>query len=310
MKRDIQQLTETNNSIGSILDALRVGTEADVDDIIQLIRSNPDESHETIAEMLKSMNPNKHSDPPSVEPPSSLEGQLLMDFHGKASTDKSGLSRHYGHTSNLSQQPPDEERSMTAEQVDAWTNVTSDTDLINDLLDAYFAWSHPFYLLFPEEIFYHGMRDKKSKYCTPLLINAILAVGCHYSDRLEARADPNNPKTVGDHFFAEAKRLLGEDDNKSSLTTVQALGLMSLRQAMNNSDSSGQRYVAQMMGMAVELGLHVSHSVGVGSTLTPSEVEARRVTFWGCFVLETAWAVCVGRIPTMPRTAIRLSTLR
>ncbi|CZR59534.1 uncharacterized protein PAC_09428 [Phialocephala subalpina] len=306
LKRDINHLSEKVSTIGSVLDAIRSGSEADADDIFQLIRASPGESHEKIAEMVRKMVKNRTSDQPSVEPPSSLEGQLLMDFHGKASMDKTGLSTHYGHTSHFLLQAPEEERLMTAEQVGAWTNVTADSELINHLLEAYFSWSHPLYLLFSEELFYHGMRDNKPKYCTPLLVNSILAIGCHWSDRVEARADPNDPSTTGDHFFAEAKRLLAQNDNTTSLTIVQALGLMSLRQAMNNHDSSGRRYVAQMMSMAVELGLHLSSSAPAGGNFTPSEIAARRVTFWGCFVLETIWAVCVGRLTTIPRTAIRL----
>jgi hypothetical protein len=137
-------------------------------------------------------------------------------------------------------------------------------------------------------------------------MNAILALGCNYSDRPEARADPNDPSTVGTHFFAEAKRLLAKDDNRSSLTIIQALGVMSLYEVMNGHDSSGRRYVAQMMSMTVELGLHTSYAAQPNSKLEPYEIDARRITFWGCFVLETAWAICVGRISTLPRYAIRL----
>ncbi len=61
-----------------------------------------------------------------------------------------------------------------------------------------------------------------------------------------------------------------------------------------------------MMSMAVELGLHISHSAQARSRLTASEIEARRVTFWGCFLVEAVWSVCIGRLPTLPRTAIRL----
>jgi len=159
--------------------------------------------------------------------------------------------------------------------------------------------------MFPEEVFFHGLRGKKLKYCTPLLVNAVLAAACHFSDRPEARSDPNDPSTVGNHFFAEAKRLLHEDD-RSCLTTVQALGVMSIRLAMNNQDSSGWQYAGQMMSMAVQLGLHTSHAAQPNGKVTASEIEARRVTFWGCFVLQTAWSICVGRISALPRNAIRL----
>jgi len=308
LKRDIAQLKGEKSLLGSIIESIKKGSEADVDDIVQLIRSSdPEVSYEVLAENVQKMNLHKHSEL-SSEVPSSLEGELVSNFALKPSLSKTGEGRHYGLTSNFSLQDPDEDRSMAlhADQVGAWTTVTSDVDLINHLLEVYFTWSHPWYLLFSEEIFFHGMRDRKAKYCTPLLMNAILAVGCHYSDRPEAWADPKNPDTVGDHFFAEAQRLLAENDNRSSLTIVQALGLMSLRQAMSSHDSSGRRYIAQMMSVAIELGLHISQGVQPSNKITASEIEARRLTFWGCFVLETAWAICIGRISQLPRTAIRL----
>ncbi len=308
LKRDIAQLKGEKNLLGSIVESIKKGSEAEVDDIIQLIRSSdPEAPFEELAVNVRKMGLHKHLES-SSEAPSSLEGDFVSDFALKPSLGKASEGRHYGLTSNFFLQDPDEDRSVTvpSDPVGAWTTVTSDVDFVNHLLDVYFTWSHPWYLLFSEEVFFHGMRDRKAKYCTPLLINAILAVGCHYSDRPEARADPKDPSTVGDHFFAEAQRLLAEDDNRSSLTIVQALGLMSLRQAMSNHDSSGRRYIAQMMSVAIELGLHISQGVQPSSKITPSEIEARRVTFWGCFVLETAWAICIGRISQLPRTAIRL----
>jgi len=267
---------------------------------VHFIRSSSNElSVESLADNLQKLVLNKQSEPAS-EPTTSLEAELVSQ--------KPQLNT-YGTTSNLSFQTVDEDRAAMADRVEVWTKVTSDVGLINHLLDLYFTWSHPWYLLFSEEIFYHGMRDGKAKYCTPLLVNAVLSLGCQYSDRPEARADPNDHSTVGDHFFAEAKRLLIEDDDNSYLTTVQALGLMSIRQAQVGKDSSGRRYMAQMMSMAIELGLHTSYAAAAarpGGKLTLSEVEARRVTMWGCYVLETAWAICVGRISTLPRTAIQL----
>lgn len=38
--------------------------------------------------------------------------------------------------------------------------------------------------------------------------------------------------------------------------------------------------------MCVELGLHLDYGVENVLGLTPSEVEVRKVTFWGCFTVE------------------------
>lgn len=293
----------------TILEALRRAGDADIDDIINLVRANPDESYETIAENIQRMSISTRPKPhliPSASTSSGLESELA-DLSAKPSLDqKTGDLRHYGHTSNFNyyhNSMDSEHLANAGDQPEPWTTVTNDAEFINHLLDRYFAWQHPFYLLFSEEVFYHGLHDRKRKYCTPLLFNAILATACNFSDRPEARADPNDPASAGAHFFAEAKRLLYEDQ-RASLTSVQALGLMSLSQAMVNEDGPGWQYAGQMMSMTTQLGLHMQSAAEPNMTAT--EIEARRVTFWGVFTVDTFWSICVGRLSSIPVAAIRL----
>ncbi|KAH6663396.1 fungal-specific transcription factor domain-containing protein [Halenospora varia] len=301
LKRDIAQLKDEIGPRNAILDAIRKGSEADVDDIVQLIRSNPDESWATIAESVKKINLSGNE---KTAPSSYLEGELT-EFSVKA-TPKSGDIRQYGHTSNLSLLADEEDYSSSAvNQLGTWTTVTSDNEFIKHLLDCYFTWAHPLYMAFSEEVFMHGMQDRKLKYCAPLLVNAILATGCHFSDRIEARADPKDPSTLGDHFFNEADRLLSED-KRPCLTTVQALAIMSIHQAMNNRDSAGWLLMCQTTGMVIELGLHRDQPGQLNGKLTQSEIAARRVTFWGYYFFQSAWAICAGRLSLLPRTAVRM----
>jgi len=53
----------------------------------------------------------------------------------------------------------------------------------------------------------------------------MLALGCHFTNSPRGCADPGDPTTKGDAFFAEAKRLIVENDEyeKPKLTTIQAL---------------------------------------------------------------------------------------
>jgi hypothetical protein len=68
----------------------------------------------------------------------------------------------------------------------------------------------------------------KTYYCTPVLVNAVLALGCHFTSHPGARDDPDDSATAGDHFFREAKRLIMENDEheKPRMATVQAMALM------------------------------------------------------------------------------------
>jgi hypothetical protein len=167
-----------------------------------------------------------------------------------------------------------------------WTNVTHDLVFIEKLLVLYFTWSHPFYVLFSRECFYKDFRAGRDKYCSSLLVNSICAYACHLTDDPAGRTDPSSFRTAGDHFFAEARRLLFEDETPS-LTTTQALCILSMREPSTGRDTSGFNYIGRCIRMCVELGLHLNNSASPALRLTPSEIEVRKVTFWGCFTVDT-----------------------
>ncbi|KAK6955990.1 hypothetical protein Daesc_003637 [Daldinia eschscholtzii] len=79
--------------------------------------------------------------------------------------------------------------------------------LVNHLVDLYFRWENPWNPVLNEAVFRRSWREN-GKYFSPLLLNAILALGSRYSDRTEVRSDPNDPKTAGRKFLEKAEILL------------------------------------------------------------------------------------------------------
>lgn len=224
----------------------------------------------------------------------SLESDLSV-LLGKPAVTLTGQSRHFGHSASLGLVAEDEDYGggfarMRAIDVQrrgtTWTTVTDDLAFVNRLLTLYFTWSHPFYILFSRESFYKDFIEGRNKYCSPLLVNAICAYACHLTDEPAGRTDPSNFRTAGDHFFAEAKKLLHEDESPS-LTTTQALCIMSMREPSTGRESSGFGYIGRCIRMCVELGLHLNNSASPALGLTPSEIEVRKVTFWGCFTVDS-----------------------
>ena len=277
MKRDIEALKGQNDALGIIVASIRSSTDAEVAEIVQQIRA--DEDLDSIAESLKKnlMLPERSG--------AEFAEKELSNMIGRPSIDASGAVKHYGHASSLSL-VCDGERSPTDSQISGvWTKVTRDTAFVEHLMNLYFCWAHPGFLTFSKELFLDDMANCQSRYCSPLLVNALLAFACAYSDRPGAREDPCDPKTAGDHFFAEAKQLLNENDS-SKLTTVQALAIMGVREASCGRDSSGFQYVGRCIRMLIELGLHLSFA-SASDKISPTELEARKITFWGCFINDT-----------------------
>jgi hypothetical protein len=56
-----------------------------------------------------------------------------------------------------------------------WTSVTSDDDLVRKLLGIYFQFEYPRNRFFAKEPFLDDLANGEMRFCSPLLVNAILA---------------------------------------------------------------------------------------------------------------------------------------
>ena len=275
LNKDIATLKGENESLVTIIKSIKSSSDAEVADIVQRIRAN--ENLDVIAEKLQN-----YVTLPDISD-MSLRGELSNQFIGRAAFE-GGTIRAYGLSSNLGLASEEEARPVQLNHPEDWTLVTRDENFIQSLLDLYFLWMHPTHCFFSETMFLDDLRNKRTGHCSSLLVNAILAAACHYSDRSEARTDPHDDRTAGDHFFEEAVRILNQDDT-ADLTTVQALALMGLREVSAGRPNSGFRYSGRCMRMLVELGLHINGPDEF--ELDARDLEARKITFWACYNYDT-----------------------
>jgi hypothetical protein len=164
-----------------------------------------------------------------------------------------------------------------------WTAVTGDSGLVQHLLSLYFCWEYPTFASLSKEHFLKDFMEGRPRFCSAILVNALLALGCRFSSRPNTRANPNNPHTSGDHFFKECQRLYFEEQNHHNLTTIQALGIMSIREASCGRDSESWYYAGQSIRLAIEMGLHRTQDDDGGD---PDEIAVQSATFWGAFALD------------------------
>lgn len=61
-----------------------------------------------------------------------------------------------------------------------WTSVTDDDDLISHLVSLYMTWDYPFFAFFDRKTFLENMQkgNLNSDFCSPFLVNALLANAC------------------------------------------------------------------------------------------------------------------------------------
>jgi hypothetical protein len=59
-----------------------------------------------------------------------------------------------------------------------WTMVSKDNVLLRKLLQSYFLYDYDTFAIFHRGVFLQAMREGDRRFCTPLLVNAVLAEAC------------------------------------------------------------------------------------------------------------------------------------
>ncbi|CAK7270130.1 hypothetical protein SEPCBS119000_003930 [Sporothrix epigloea] len=192
-------------------------------------------------------------------------------------TTSENLARIRGAEQILAPASPDLKSPTTT-----WTAISDDINLVQHLLALYFCWEYPTFAPFSKEHFLRDFQDGRQRYCSPILVNALLALGCRFSTQPNTRAVPDDPYSSGDHFFKECQSLFYLEENHHCLTTVQALGIMSIREASCGRDSESWYYAGQSIRLAIEMGLHqIRNDDG-----DVEEIAVKAATFWGAFALD------------------------
>lgn len=171
--------------------------------------------------------------------------------------------------------------------------MTDDLESARHLIALYFCWEYPNFAPMSKEHFLRDFHARKGRFCSSLLVNALLSLGCQLSDRCPCctagqESGSGKPRKCGDEFFKEAHRLLASVPNHSALMTIQALGIMSLRQARCGRVLESKHYAERGMLLAAESGLHIAFD----EHHPDRDVLAK--TFWGTFMLHQS----VNLVPT------------
>ncbi|KAK6586812.1 hypothetical protein PZA11_000102 [Diplocarpon coronariae] len=323
-REKIDILKPKTSTLQTLIQAILNAAEDDVPDLVRQIRScaSLDDVADAILRQEQGLDGDKEDVDETLVDPTTRLPTFETELSGKMGELRleNGSVRFLGGTSNLIYlDPTEDDEGMTGVEViqqqddplTSWSRVTTDTEIIVHLINMYFTWHYPYFTTLSKSLFYRDFllgkpqgSPKRTVHCSSLLVNAMLALGCHFTNSPKGCADPSHPTTKGDAFFAEAKRLIVENDEfeKPKLTTIQALCLMSVREAGCGREAKGWVYSGMSFRMAQDMGLNLDSGGMTNNreTLDDEEVDARRVTFWGCFLFDKCWSNYLGRLPQLP----------
>ncbi|GJP88772.1 hypothetical protein AlacWU_01671 [Aspergillus niger] len=213
-KRKIEKLEEERNDLLQLIKTLQNSSDAKAMQVLNLIRSK------TPLSKIKLYIDKNISEPERETAPS------LAEIYNQTSMLENGNKRTYSHRALTIQRLVD----IPVYRIPAapWTSVTESDDFVSHLISLWLTWSYPFYNWIDRELFLRDAQEGKlnSQFCSPFLVNCILAEACFHFDYPEAYADPNNPDSRGIHFYEEARKLYEKIEGRLDMPTIQGCGVL------------------------------------------------------------------------------------
>ncbi|KXG54107.1 Transcription factor [Penicillium griseofulvum] len=182
-----------------------------------------------------------------------------------------------------------------------WTKVTDDDYLVSHLVSLYFTWDHPCSQFLDQRIFLEHMKrgHRKSDFCTPILVNSLLAMASAYSDSPDVLSIPENVFSRGQKFFNEAQRLWEVEDDDHDLPNIQALLLMCCVFKNQGRVRKSWMMLSQAVQLARDTGLFDSPAVPKNK-VSPETERVRTITAWGVFNMSSQMSIEMQKISPLP----------
>ncbi|KAJ5670603.1 uncharacterized protein N7477_005966 [Penicillium maclennaniae] len=163
--------------------------------------------------------------------------------------------------------------------------------------------------LYTAQIIYRPafMRDMAcgGPYFSKLLLNAIFFTVSKHCLRPEIRSDPEDITTAGWKYRQRFTELLRDNFDKSEITTLQALLIMS-NSLFSRCDerSLSWLYAGNAFNMIIDLGLHVLPS---SNKLSAEGLEVRKRVLWGAYSIDKIQCLYQGRPPLLRQINFKAS---
>lgn len=164
-----------------------------------------------------------------------------------------------------------------------WTKCSATSDKIEHLVALYFSWEYPLFSPISKDHFMSDFLSGDTKYCSSLLVNAILAIGCKFSNQHDDHLQCRAYKFLAAQFVHEAERLLPQKEDIPTVTSIQAMSLLAMFLTSCGLHARARSHLRR----AVEC-VRAGYLpwVASNSQCISSDEAVCKVTVWGVFTLE------------------------
>ncbi|KAF5609878.1 pathway-specific regulatory nit-4 [Fusarium subglutinans] len=179
-----------------------------------------------------------------------------------------------------------------------WTNIIQDDKFLSHLLLLFWTWDTSCNRILDRTIFEDDLRNldpttpgvpSALRFCSPFLVNALLAVSCLYTTNPITFSIPDELSTRGQIFAQEAVQCLKEEDTRPSLPVVQGLALMYVYEGALGDGETALKFqnLMQSRYMALRLDdIYRSTDTAIAGSRQRAEAHALSWIQWGFYVWD------------------------
>ncbi|KAJ4247770.1 hypothetical protein NW762_012979 [Fusarium torreyae] len=179
-----------------------------------------------------------------------------------------------------------------------WTNVYHNDKLLSHLLLLFWTWDTVCNRIIDRSVFEEDLKNldpnttstsSQLHFCSPFLVNALLAVSCLFSTNPATFASTGDVSTRGLTFAREAVRCLKFEDTQPSLPVAQGLALLYVYEAALGDGETALEFHSLMQSRYVALRLDdVQRSTDTAIAGSRQRAEAHALSWiqWGFYVWD------------------------
>ncbi|KAJ4267146.1 hypothetical protein NW762_003245 [Fusarium torreyae] len=163
-----------------------------------------------------------------------------------------------------------------------WTGVTIDDEVAASAISLYLQGNHPIFGLFDPDLFIHDLVHHRHQFCSPFLVNALLAHACQAYSVID-----NAVGALSQEFVKAASVLWRAERSSDSLVNVAAILMLSVSCHLQQSDIASNDLLDDGRVMAERLKLfgvrHTPENAASFDSLDPDTKRATAHTAWGAY---------------------------
>ncbi|RHZ63234.1 putative C6 transcription factor [Aspergillus thermomutatus] len=197
-----------------------------------------------------------------------------------------------------------QEPQIRIKGIRAWTSLVDD-EVASHLLSLYFAWENPTWQLVDQHMFLKDLASGSKRFCSPLLVHALLFFGCSCSYSLDRITDRQEEKSLGKKLYAEIQRLWQIEKDQLNLPTAQSSILIGLLCCTLGIDRLGTKHILHGAKLCHKLELHCKSPAYLYSHVNRDELgpisRCHQLVAWAVFDVQALAAQVYRKMPVWER---------